>query len=1542
VLTKSINKDQLHKDIFEKELSVDVKNANTVLQNNNITANNNIQNNNKVTNNIESGNTSKPENLYTQAEKSGRIADSLQSVISSKEKAMASITDPKKHAAAYNEITQLNDLKELKRKQSDDLLKQAKANDKTLATNNNTNIYNSNSVFPFNNENSSNKDSKLVSYQKEVLNSQYYENLVRDQRTKVDMLKYSLSNTTDQATKTSIEKQIAELNKDVEKNTQIRNQSKLNADKLRGEAVSEVDTNSVTNEQLVLNATQYKMKSQLNLSNEQKQIMSLVENDREYLKGVQKNYSEITAEINDLNKKRETADAKTQKQIDKELILKLEKQDEYIKKYATVSKESNQDAASIYKDVIDANKKIDLTNPDIRLANMLDKEAEIYFEKAANVRKDAELLGKPEEVLLEYNKADNIEQIAIQKQKYSIDLFKKSQTNLTAENQTVNNVSNVNNANNVSNLNANKNFNTVSPDTNLVPRTVAITLNPDEENQLKTYNTETHKADVLLAESKKVLAEIEVKRNQAAATFSTKEKQQLLKGIDAKEQKALDQMLNAYKYYGNADSLKFRVYQNQIKQFQASSPDVGNNKSIAKQYTSEADFYFAEAIKIKQNANSITDKNLKVEELKRATDFENKALSSQEYAVDVLTDVNPVFFVSTNGLTKVDRLDVLNQPVDVNEIVRIKTSRIVSKLSLTEEELIRLDEVEKKRVISNQLIADANKFKAELDSLQKIVELPANAKDKKKAEKQIPKVEKNMFASQFTSVEINESINDARFYLYKENFKKTRLNDNTNEARQGKQLEKDANAKFSKGKALTEKAFMKEDARKAYVIALEAIKLEEEAIEDQERAYGIYLNLKPLDDEIKEYALKHPAKNNNQNNNLIVKTNADITHIETQIDTTTKTNLVVENNTTPVDTANKVKNTVIENNNQNNNVVLNNISPVDTTTKTNLIVENNTTPVDTANKVKNTVVENNNQNNNVVVNNISPVDTSTKTNVIVENNTTPVDTTSKTNLIVENNTTPVDTTTKTNLVVENNTTPVDTTTKTNLIVENNTTPVDTANKVKNTVIENNNQNNNVVINNISPVDTTTKTNLIVENNTTPVDTSNNVKNTVIENNNQNNNVVINNVSPVDTATKTNLVVENNNVTNNINTNFVNPPDNNTSNKSITEALNKTGFGFSILPVNAYNNTSPIPMNVPLPEGIVFKVQIGAFKAPVKNEAFKGLNPITGETLEGSQYVRYYVGLFYSEDAANIVRNQIKPIGYTDAFVVAYKDGKRISLFDARRMLKDGGDNENYNLLAQAEVEKVKNRTVAAVNQNANINNQNNNNNQVNNTTAQNNVKQVVNSTNVSTTSGLFYTVQIGVYKNPVSSEDLKNLSPIYEEQAYGFIRYTTGKYSDFKKADNEKNRIIQLGIPDAFVSAYYNGKRISVVEATKIEMQNPGANTEQVEVKYPEQTVEVKQNNNLPADKSAINFKVQIGAFKEQVPVNKVNQFLALASNHGLDQERDENGSNVYSVGKFKTYDEAIKMRDVLINEGVKDAFVVAFNGKVKISVNEAKNILNQ
>ena len=1390
-IAKNIDKEQLHKDVFNKELTADIKTTNTVnkntvnknpeIKNTNVIA----QNNNQANNNVIANNTHQENN------------------------------------------------------------------------NNNKNTYKSSPVFPFSSDTGDN-NLKVVAYQKEVLNSQYYMSLSREQEKQLDVLNNSLANITDPNTRSSVEKQIKNLTADLENNKDYATQSSIRADKLRKEAISQIDTAVVTNEQIVLNASQYKSVNKIPLENDQKQILSLVQNDHEYLKGVQKNYQEITTEISDLEKKRQTSDAKTQKIIDKELVDKRVKQKEIITKFATITKESNQDESNIYSDLIEKNREINVTNPNLRYANMLEKESEIYFEKASNVRRDADLHENPEEVKLEYQKADNIEQIAIQKQKYALDLYLANKTTATSNN-IPNNTTN-NNTSNLKQVNNNQNV-SIPTDSNLVNRTTEITLNADEEQQLKTYRLESHKSEVLIEQAKKDLAEVEAKQNQAATVFSTTEKKQILKGVDQKKLKAQDMMLNAYQNYGKADSMKYMLYKNQITGFENSSKTIENNKVIARQYTQEADFYFSEATKIRKQASILADKNEKTNELMRATEFEKKALTSQELAVDILTDINPVSFVSANDLTKIDRLDVLNQAVDVSEIVRIKTNRIISKINPTEEELKILDEAEKKRAISNQLITDATNYKVTIDSLNNIISNSTNAKDRKKAQKQIPKLEKKMFASQFTSAEVNESINDARFYLYKGYFAKNRLNENTTEARQGKQLEKDANSKYSKAKSLRENAFMKEDARKAYDMVVQAEKLEATAIEDQERAYGVYLKLKPLEDEIKEYAETHKQQINNENP-LIIKSTADITHIETPIDTTTQ--VIASNN--------------LNNNPDNINVNNTNVTPPDNNNN-NPIIENNNLPADT---------------NHVTNNQIAATDTNKTQN--------PVDTLANKNLTVEN-------TSNNNHSNQRIVTPVDTLANKNLTVENTS--------------NNNNSNQRIV----TPVDTLANKNLTVEN------TSNN-------NNNSNQRTV----NPVDTTTTKPLIADNNNNNNNNQnttiSNVTNPVNNNnannTSNPDITAALNKEGYGFSFLPVNAYSNARPIPMNPSLPDGLVFKVQIGAFKTPVKNEAFKGLNPVCGETMAGSAYVRYYVGLFYSEDAANLVKNQIKPFGYNDAFIVAYYNGKRISLFEARRLLKESNSQENYNLLAQAEVEKIKNRVVnQPVNNQGNIQNQGNN-------KAVNNIAPV-NSTNVNQTADLFYTVQIGVYKNPVTANDLKNLSPIYEDNAYGFIRYTTGKFSDSKKAEIEKNRIVQLGIADAFVSAYYKGKKITLNEAATIEKQNQGKTQNDVNVTYPEQSIPTNQNTvNQPVNKEDIVFKIQIGAFKEQVPVEKVNGFISIAANHGLDQEKDPSGSIIYSVGKEKTYEEAVKLRDVLINEGYKDAFIIAYNGKQKISVNEAKSLLNQ
>ena len=83
----------------------------------------------------------------------------------------------------------------------------------------------------------------------------------------------------------------------------------------------------------------------------------------------------------------------------------------------------------------------------------------------------------------------------------------------------------------------------------------------------------------------------------------------------------------------------------------------------------------------------------------------------------------------------------------------------------------------------------------------------------------------------------------------------------------------------------------------------------------------------------------------------------------------------------------------------------------------------------------------------------------------------------------------------------------------------------------------------------------------------------------------------------------------------------------------------------------------------LPEGLVFKVQIGAFRKPMSENSFNGLEPLCGETSRPG-WIRYCLGMFRTYDPAKLLKTEVRAKGYKDAFVVAYRNAERIPLQEA--------------------------------------------------------------------------------------------------------------------------------------------------------------------------------------------------------------------------------------------------------------------------------------
>jgi hypothetical protein len=524
----------------------------------------------------------------------------------------------------------------------------------------------------------------------------------------------------------------------------------------------------------------------------------------------------------------------------------------------------------------------------------------------------------------------------------------------------------------------------------------------------------------------------------------------------------------------------------------------------------------------------------------------------------------------------------------------------------------------------------------------------------------------------------------------------------------------------------------------------------------------------------------------------------------------------------------------------------------------------------------------------------------------------------------------------------------------------------------------------------------------------------------------------------------------------------------------------------------YNQDKPIPTTGVSKNGLVYTVQVGAFLNPIPQGTFGGITPITAEPTN-TGYMRYFAGQFNKYKTADNVKVQIRGIGFKDAFVVAYYNGRRISLTEALRIENGGAPPSEQELAAipitmpgmanntnnsaatnnsQAAATNNNNTTTAnkgntakstndktsivggntgnttangnaanAANNGQTITNETtttttntadyNANNDPNNdattnanritdvvpgttATTNNNTSETNNQTqgssssqgvtggqqtssttngnapeNISGLTGLFYTVQVGLFSQPVSTDVFYNLNPLFNEfTETGKVRYTIGIYNNIARAIEAKQVTVSSGINNSFVTAFYNSKRITLSEARQIESNGgdiftnspvlnilpyvgesssiaalspantlPKANiasTKTVETVTTSTAVNTKQNtatvNNKgktqpsanPVGNSAVSmegavFKVQIGAYREQVPADKASIFAQLNSK-GFSSYVNENGLTIYTVGNFATYEETAEFKLGLAEQyGLTDVFVVAFRNGKKIPLSEVK-----
>ena len=192
------------------------------------------------------------------------------------------------------------------------------------------------------------------------------------------------------------------------------------------------------------------------------------------------------------------------------------------------------------------------------------------------------------------------------------------------------------------------------------------------------------------------------------------------------------------------------------------------------------------------------------------------------------------------------------------------------------------------------------------------------------------------------------------------------------------------------------------------------------------------------------------------------------------------------------------------------------------------------------------------------------------------------------------------------------------------------------------------------------------------------------------------------------------------------------------------------------------------------EGMVFRVQVGAFRNQVPAGTFADIPGGVVGVKSSDGLTRYYAGNFKSYEEAAAGRVELKAQGYGDCLVKAFSEGDQIPLADAGATFEPpAGDGESSSTP----------------------------------TTQPSNVDS----------KDVKFKIQLGSYQNAIPMTDFNQFvklgSITYEKGDDGLTRYYLGPYDSYEEAQNAAGGLSGQNINGAFVVGQYQGKTIPAKEA---------------------------------------------------------------------------------------------------------------------------------
>jgi len=285
----------------------------------------------------------------------------------------------------------------------------------------------------------------------------------------------------------------------------------------------------------------------------------------------------------------------------------------------------------------------------------------------------------------------------------------------------------------------------------------------------------------------------------------------------------------------------------------------------------------------------------------------------------------------------------------------------------------------------------------------------------------------------------------------------------------------------------------------------------------------------------------------------------------------------------------------------------------------------------------------------------------------------------------------------------------------------------------------------------------------------------------------------------------------------------------------------------------------------------------------------------------------------SEEAETVRKDEVVNIGLSDAVVTADFNGERSTPEEALQILIQNG----------AEV------LVGNENTNTQANGTNADN--TNNTDLPENVTYFK--------EGLHYRILIGKYENAIPGEYATLLlqgDGIIETEVDqdGNTCLISSKLEDYEELIDRLTEFADLGIEDMNILTYYKYDVIPFEEGEKIR------NDEEIDGLNPYNDMVGISANKFVYNKDAVYFKVKLGVFDEKVPTDFTNLLLLYEEEENIIKEETIDDDIIFMTRSIENYDEAETIRLRLVEKGFDQAVIVAYHKYDEISVDKAREIL--